>query len=77
MDRYNNLDGRLGSHHLNVLLATCVDRRSGGPSVHRIDAMQSSRSPFDAYHRATSPEIKEINGTSVPHGRNEKEVAGI
>ena len=77
MDRYNNLDGQLGLRHLNVLLATCVDRRSGGPCVHRIDAMRSSRSPSDAYHRATSPEIKEINGTLVPHGRNEGKYSGI
>ena len=77
MDRYNNLDGRLGLCHLNVLLATCVDRRSGGPRVHCIDVTRSSRSPSDAYHRATSPKIKEINGTLVPHGRNEGEYSGI
>ena len=77
MDRYKNLDGRLGLHHLNVLLAMRVDRRSGGPRVHRIDATRSSRSPSDAYHRATSPKIKEINETLVPHGRNKREYSGI
>ena len=46
LDRYNLADERsrlIAGLHLSGFKNTCVDRRSGGPRVHRIDARSSSR----------------------------------
>ena len=41
LDRYNSADERsrlIAGLHLSSFKNTCVDRRLGGPRVHRIDA---------------------------------------